>query len=453
MNTSRSYATAEPSPLRTSLPTQNQAVARAGSITVGTETLPTEVATIGLFIRGGSALENQQTEGVSNILKYLIADGKVKKSGKRIAEEVENVGGRLHFKAGRETTAILAQVAKNDVEKAVEILGSIVENFKEFSSAETLSKAKQRVLRDIESEENDLDQYSLEHLHSIAYQTSSLGNPQKGSIAGVSKLTPDAVKNFAEKIFTSNRLVVAGVGGVDNTSLARLVGNYFGLLPQGKSTLDVEQPFIGSAVTVHDDSTDHVHATVAFQGTSDYSADYYTLQVIQEIIGNYSASSGVSNNSSTRLAELFGTEKLASRFSGFNISYAETGLVGVQVATTAEKLEDSIAEIITDYVRISQNARPAEVGRAKARVINDIRRTRDDTLSVALELGKQLLSVGRPLTLSEVLASVDEIDPNNVRKVASNHFVDTEPAVVAIGNTIEIPDYNQIRGWTNWWRT
>lgn len=451
-NAARQYVTA-PSPLRSNLSAQQQAVNRAGSITVATDTVPSEIATVGLFIKTGSSYETEQNSGVSNLLKYLVSNSTVKRSGKRIAEELENVGGRLHVKSGRETTAFLAQVAKNDVEKAVEVLGSIVENLKGFSSQELLEQGKRRALREIDGEENNLDSYSLEHLHSIAFQTSSLGNPQKGSAGVIQKLTPDAVSGFANKFFTSDRLFVAGAGAVDNSALTRFVGNYFGLISHGNVHSAPEQPYIGSAVTVHDDSTNDVHATVAFQGTGVYTSEYFTLQLIQELIGNFDASTGVSNNSSTRLAELFGNEQLASRFAAFNINYAETGLVGVQLATAADKLEDSIAEIVTEYVRISQNARPAEVARAKARLINELRRSRDDTLSIALELGKQVLTIGRPVALGDILARIDEIDPANVRKVASNHFTDTEPAVVAIGNTIELPDYNQIRGWTTWWRT
>jgi len=437
-------------PVSSGLPAQQQFVGKAGSINVAYEDTPSDIATVGLFVRTGTGFETEANNGVGHVLRYLAANGPLSGSKQTISQALENAGGRLSVQTGREQTTFLAQVAKSEVETAVKVLGSIVQNLKTFSSAEGLKEAQGRVLNSLE-DESDLTALSFEHLHSIAYQTSSLGLGQKGTQASVTAMTPQTVSDFVSSQFTSDRMVVAGSGSFGHDQLTNLVGKHITATESSQSALSA-QPFIGSAVTVHDDSDDKVHISFAYEGAPKYTPSYYALKLAQELIGNYNATEGLADYSSTKIGEMLGNEHLATKLNTFLFGYSNTGVVGVEAYTDRLHVEDLIAEIATEYVRLSQGAIPNEVNRAKFRLINNLRRARDGTASIAQALGEQVLFAGRPVPLAEQFEYIERLDASKLADVCVRHFVDTEPVVVAIGNTLEVPDYNQIRGWTHWWR-
>jgi len=450
----RSYAAAQTERDETTacLPAQNLIVAKSqADFNVASDFSSGDSATVGIFVNSGSAFENENNNGVSHVLKYLLAQSPVKSSGKTVAEELTAVGGRLSYEAGREQTVLLAHVPKNSLEKGVEVLGSIVSYLGSFSSQEQLERAKNQVLSVLNGNDANVDSVALEHLHSIAYQTSSLGLPTRGSIGAVSKLSPSDVASFVTSNFTRNRMVVAGVGSFENSLLSKYASNYFGGLPAGTRIEYAPQPFIGSGVTIFDDANDSCFVGVGFEGIPLASPSFYPMLLAQNLIGEYTQSSGKANNSSTRFAELVGNEHLASRFSTFNLSYATTGVFGCLAQSSKNNTENFLAESITEFLRLGSDARPAEVDRARRRVQRQLRNNYDSTAQKCSSLGLEVLSTGSAETLLSKVTALEDVSVQDVRNVCSN-FGGSEPAVVGIGNTLKFPDYNQIRGWANWWR-
>jgi len=57
-----------------------------------------------------------------------------------------------------------------------------------------------------------------------------------------------------------------------------------------------------------------------------------------------------------------------------------------------------------------------------------------------------------PLSVAKVIDVIDNTSVSMLTSVANQYLMDVEPAVVGIGSTVNFPDYNQVRGWTHWWR-
>ena len=194
--------------------------------------------------------------------------------------------------------------------------------------------------------------------------------------------------------------------------------------------------------------SENVYVNIAFQGASVSDADFIPLLVLKELIGSYSHDSGVSSYSSTRIGELIGTEHLADSFETYSLNYSNTGLFGFRIKTDTHNQEDVVCEVISELVRLAHNARPVEVGRAVITADNRMKALYNDVSSIANFLSQQLL-YGSPLSYIETLQNTNE---RTIRELCTRRFTDTDPVAVAIGNSLNFPDYNQIRGWTHWWR-
>merc|ERR1712184_35948 len=102
--------------------------------------------------------------------------------------------------------------------------------------------------------------------------------------------------------------------------------------------------YYGSFVTERDDTTDDVLVTIGYDGVSLVDEDAIVLQLVREMVGDYSKWSGVGNNSSSRLAEVAGTEGLADYFTAFSQHYSDAGLFGVTMGSQGKHLDSLVCE-------------------------------------------------------------------------------------------------------------
>jgi len=423
---------------------QNRPIAETlkNGVKVGATTTRSHLAAINIDINTGSAFENESNNGVTYLIKHLLFAGK--------EAEFEQAGATVSVWTSRDRLTIQAQGSRSAVPKVATLLAETVFSLPERLNEETLAQGKKFALQEKAKYESCVVNQANEHLHALAYQLSPYGNTVTGVADTIQKLTVADVKKFIEQQFVAEKVAIAGAGHIKTSDLRTFVEPSASKLTSGR---DIQAPaaplFIGSSVHDHSDNTEDVYVNIGFQGASTTDADVVPLLVLREIIGNYSSDSGVSSYSSTRIAELLGTEHLAESFETYNLSYANTGLFGFRLKTNEHNLEDVVCETISELVRLAHNARPVEVSRAVIATEKKLRANYNTVSSISNILGKQLLFGIPKVSLLESLQNTNE---RTIRELCTRKFTDTDPVAVAIGNSLNFPDYNQIRGWTHWWR-
>lgn len=418
------------------------ATALKNGVKVGATTTRSHLAAINIDINTGSAFENESNNGVTYLIKHLLFAGK--------EAEFEQAGATVSVCSNRDRLTIQAQGSRSAVPKIAALLAETVFTLPQRLTEETLEQGKKFALKEKAKFESCVVNQANEHLHASAFQLSPYGNTVTGVAETIKKLTVADVKNFIEQEFVAEKVVIAGAGHIKTSDLADFVAPAAEKLPSGRNVTTAPAPiFIGSSVTDHSDNTEDVYVNIGFQGASTSDADFIPLLVLKEIIGNYSHCSGVSSYSSTRIAELIGTEHLADKFETYSLNYSNTGLFGFRIKTDTHNLEDVVCEVISELVRLAHNARPVEVGRAVLTTDNRLKALYNNVSSIANILSQQLLYGPPTVSLIESLQNTNE---RTIRELCTRRFTDTDPVAVAIGNSLNFPDYNQVRGWTHWWR-
>lgn len=97
---------------------------------VATQSSPSaKTATVGAWIDAGSRFETDETNGVAHFLEHMICGGGTRtRSGKVLAEEVENMGGHMNAHTSREQTAYYVKVMAKEVPNAMDILADMLQN-------------------------------------------------------------------------------------------------------------------------------------------------------------------------------------------------------------------------------------------------------------------------------------------------------------------------------------
>jgi len=398
---------------------------------------------VALVLNAGSAYETEGNNGLSGLLASIAERESRAQNGVLVSSfaEKENIG-------------LVAQTAPGNVEAAVR---SLRDALNEGVAATNLARHKQDVATALDDLSINSPELALDHLHSVAYQGTSLALPVRGSHQSLEALDAGHFADFARSHVTGSRAVLSAAGGVSHEAVTAAASAVFGDLPS-KSESDFGRlpavEYTGSMVSVRDDDTDRVSVAIAMKGVGHASPDYYTLRVIQEIAGRWNRQYGTSWNSSTRFTEYMKDEgNVASRLEPFTLSYHSTGLVGVYGETKVMDLEDYCYNVLTGWVSISTNATSTEVERAKARVKRQaLADMFGSTSGLAQDVALKVAQLGHHPSPAEVTSSIDKIDKAAVKAAADRYLVDECPAVAALGQTQYLPDYNNIRRWSKWLR-
>ena len=106
-----------------------------------------ETVSLGVWVGVGAMFEPEEINGISHLLEHMAFKGTTTRSARKIAEEVEDVGGYINACTSRETTAFYLKLLKDDLVLGVDILADILQN--SVFDEEEFAREKTVVLQEI----------------------------------------------------------------------------------------------------------------------------------------------------------------------------------------------------------------------------------------------------------------------------------------------------------------
>jgi len=383
----------------------------------------------------------------------LALKGTKKRPQRQLEVDIENLGGHLSAYSSRDKTVFYAKVFKNDVPQAIEILSDVLQN--SLLDENAINREKDVIVRELELANSQGEHQIMDHLHETAYQGNGLGLTVHGTADSVKSITRNDLQSFISTHFTADRIVISGAGAVDHKQLVELTQKHFGGLQSGskddKSSID-RAVFTGSDKRIRFDSLQKAHVAVAFQAASWTSEYAFPLMVMQTLLGSWERSSHLGRNAASRLAQDLSHNNTVHSFKTFNKSYKDTGLFGVYLVASDNKLDDSMYYTLSNLVRLCHQVTDEEVERAKTQLKATMLNNFESSFHVCEDIGNQMLNYNRRMSRAETFARIDAISTDNIKATANQFINDEDHALAAVGPIFELPDYNWIRRRSYWQR-
>lgn len=413
-----------------------------------------ETATVGVFIDAGSRIETPENNGVAHFLEHLTFKGTAARSQANLEKEIENMGGHLNAYTSREHTVFYAQVFKQDVPKAMEILGDMLLNPELDKNAVELER--NTILRELHEVQSQTEEVVFDSLHETAFAGSGLGQTILGPKKNIETITAQQLRDYIDTNYVGTRMVVAGAGAVDHQQLSDLAEQHFGALPSastaGSNNSEGTPRFTGSDLRFRDDAMPLAHVAVAVEAAGATSAHQFPLAVMQTLLGSWDRTSNAGTDQNSELAQATAAGNLAHSFHAFNSAYKDTGLFGIYYVAEQDKVQDMALQATDHMVRLCHSVSEEELARAKAQLKASMLMALDNSASTCDEIGRHLLTYGRRISPAEIFARIDAVDVEAIWNTARTFIDDKEPAVAAVGPLHELPDYNWWRRHTYWLR-
>jgi zinc protease len=220
------------------------------------------IASVQIWFRAGSALEDKSNKGIAHFLEHMFFKGTETRPGAKIAFDVESFGGEINAFTSFDYTCYYINCPSDQVEKSTEILLDMVSN-PTFLESELIPErlvVHEEFKRSIDSP----NQYNFSQL-----QKNSFSNTYSHQILGTEKsilsFSRDQVINFRKKFYNNQNSMLVVAGNIKNKQkLKSTIEKY--KLPNGESSVFPEFKLKKkSKVAVHKKDVKQTVITLAIQ--------------------------------------------------------------------------------------------------------------------------------------------------------------------------------------------
>lgn len=377
-------------------------------------------ASIGAWIDVGSRYETAEQNGLSHMLEHMVFKGTKRRSARAIAEEIEAVGGHMNAYTSRDHTTYYVRVMREDIPLAVDMLADILQH-STFEPVE-IEREREVIIQEIGQVNDTPDDIIFDLLQETAFPDQPLGRSILGTEDRVAAFDTTMVRGYLERHYCAANMVIAAAGNVDHDALYALVEAAFGSLPAGDRAPFAPGHYRGGHHRMVR-PLEQTHVTLGFGSLAFDHDDYYALQVYSTLLGG-----GMSSRLFQEIREERG---LAYSVYSFSSSHADTGLFSIYAGTGPEEVAELLPVIADQMRQVTLGVDEAELARARAQLKAGLLMSLESTSSRIEQIGRQLLIFGRVLPVEEMIARVDAVDVDAVRRVAGNTLKDQVTSAIA----------------------
>jgi predicted Zn-dependent peptidase len=400
-----------------------------GGLRIVTESLPAvRSAAIGVWASVGSRDEDLDHAGATHYLEHLLFKGTSKRTALEISAAMDAVGGELNAFTGKEYTCYYARVLDADLPLAIDVLADMVTG--SLIAPKDVDAERGVILEEIAMNEDEPSDTVHEAFAAQLFGDTPLGRPILGTVASINEITREQIADHYAARYTPPDLVVAIAGNVDHDVAARQIREAFGgaLSPDAAPTpprLAAEDRGLagGTGVRLVPRSIEQANLVLGCAGMSRTDEGRFALGVLNAALGG-----GMSSRLFQEVREKRG---LAYSVYSFASQHCDSGMWATYIGCLPAKADEVLAICQEEIGKvISGGLTDAELDRGKGQLRGSLVLGLEDPSSRMSRLGKSELVYPRLEPVDEILASIEGVTHDDVRRVAAEIL--GRPKVLAV---------------------
>ena len=309
--------------------------------------------------RGGASQDPQGRDGLAYFITAMMDEGAGPLDAIAFQEREQALAMRMDFDAGRDVMLGSLQTLSANKDEVFDLLRLALTEPR-FDQDAT-ERVRAQILAGLKFDENDPETVASLAWDRLAFQDHPYGRPIKGTMASIAAISPGDLRDYADRIFARDKLVISVVGDIDAEALGRVLDHVFGGLPARSALVpvaDADPPFGPTREIIEMDVPQSV-VQFGHRGIARKDDDFMPAYVLNYILGG--------GGFASRLMEEV-REKRGLAYSVYSNLYPyRHGSVFIgNVATKNEAVGQSIAVIESELRRIAEQG-PTEEELANAK--------------------------------------------------------------------------------------
>lgn len=392
-------------------------------------------ASVGVYVTAGGRHERADQNGVAHFLEHMAFKGTPSRTARRIAEEIEDVGGYINASTGKDMTAYYVRTLAADVERGLAILADIVLN--PLFDAADVELERNVILQEIGQSLDTPDDLIFDWLQDVAYPDQPFGRTILGAPERVQTFGRDDLARFVTERYGPDQLMIVATGAVDPDRLLAAAERQFGHLAP-RPSIAVEPARFAPGERRASRRLEQAHVAMAFESPSVRAPEIYAAHLYAIALGG-----GMSSRLFQELREKRGLCYTIFAHVG---AYADTGNLTLYAGTSGAQIRELEELAIDELRRAAEGFTPAEIDRARAQMTAGMLMGNESPSGRAERLARSIATWGRPIPIEDTLARFAAVTPEAVRGVAELIVARAAPAIALLGPVRKAPSQAALAG-------
>ena len=396
------------------------------------------VADVVLVVRSGSAADTAGKYGVASLTAAMLDEGAGSRDALQLADAIDYLGAELSTASVVDASSVRLHVPVARLKDALPIMSDVA--LRPAFPQHELDRLRNERLTDLQQGRDDPGEIVRAAFPLVVFGAQHrYGTGAVGTLATLKSFTVDDLRSFHAAHFRPTNAVLIVVGDVTADAMLPLLEQAFGSWKPGAGTAAApavaEPPQLGTrrVVIVDKPGSAQSQIRIGWVGVPRASPDFYTLQVLNTILGG-SFTSRLNQNLREQHGYAYGA---GSGFDMRRVSGLFFAAAGVQTDKTAE----SMTEFFNELNGMLKPIPPDEVTKARNYLALSYPRDFETTRDIATQLATSFVYDLPADFFNTYVQKIQSVTPEQVQAAAKRYIQPGRFAVVIVGDrkTIEAP--------------
>jgi len=386
----------------------------------------TRSATVSVYVGAGSRYESDSQAGLSHFLEHMLFKGASRRpTAREISEAIETVGGSHNAATDRELTVYYAKVPSPAALEVVDIICDMVRA--PIMDPLELEKERMVILEELASIEDSPEELAALLSDQTLWPGQPLGRNVGGAPESVSALSHADVLSYFRGQYVPANMVVSVAGNIEDAAVVRDVERWLGDMPPAPpgpwhpASARNEVP----RLAVHEKDTEQAHLCLAFPSVSMNDPDRYAVDLLSTILGE--------GMSSRLFLDLREERALVYDVHSYPSEYRDAGSLTIYAGCDPANARVTVEAALAQVAGVLDNIPASEFDKARQMARGRIQLRMEDTRAVAGWQGSQLLLRDEVLSVDEVVAALDRVTIDDIRRVGTTYLRPELATLAAVG--------------------
>ena len=368
---------------------------------------------LGFWFNVGSRDETEENSGISHFLEHMFFKGTKKRSAKKIAEDIESLGGYLNAFTSKEHTCFYGRGLTDHVEKTFEVLADMVQN--SVFNPKEIEKESAVVIDELHDIEDSPDELIFDKFESNVFKGNSLGMPIIGTKKNLRAFRQKDLIKFVNENYTSDRFFIVASGNIEHKDLVRFSKKY--ITKNLRATNETKRDLIITpAKDIYvEKETQQAHYIVGKPTYGIKEKRRNIVSVLSHILGE---------GSSSRLFQKIREENgIAYQINSFLNSFFDISTFGVYLSTS-DKSVYKAQELIFEEIETIKTRKvgDVELNRAKEYLIGNMLMSLESTTNRMLRIAQSVIYFNKIKSVEETVKHIQSVTANDIRDISNELF-------------------------------
>ena len=380
----------------------------------------------GVYINVGSRDEVGDEEGVAHFIEHSIFKGTEHRRSYHIRNRIDGVGGELDAFTTKEETCIYSTALSEHLERSLELFADIL--FHSTFPLNEIENEKDVVVEEINLYKDSPSEIIYDDFEEKIFGSHPLAHNILGSKKNVKHFTPAFLKDFMQRHYTTDRMVISVVGNVEFKRLIRLCEKYFGGYGSSNSTPvalkstdpQPQHPQYCHFNTTINKRTHQVHLLAGCPAPALFDNSKTAFTLLNNILGGPAMNSRL--NVSVREKQGF-CYTIESQY----VPFSDAGLFYIYAGVDSDAAERSTELILAELAKLREHPiTTQQLKAAQMQLIGQMAVNNEMALNEMQSIGKACLNFEHVDTLEEMNRDILSITADDLQNIAQQYLAESQ---------------------------